>query len=274
MDNMKFRNLTASEIEARVAQVNKGGVQILLYKDARVDQNLLDETFGVFGWQRSHELIGDRLYCTVSVKNPETGEWVTKQDVGTESYTEKEKGQASYSFKRACFNLGIGRALYTAPDIFIKKEDLCGYKDEGSKPTCSNKFKVKEITYTEDGRFITSVVIDVLYYGTVKKTLTFTNNVNSVQAPVNKPTPVKSAPVKEETPMREEKAATKSAPEGITDETIIQIGNCRNKTYGEVKGTAQFKSFLRWMRTSTTKYDSPEQQRQFDLFKEMAKEAV
>ena len=124
MDNKKFRNLDASEIEARVAQVNKGGVQVLLYKDARVDQNILDETFGIFGWKRTHQMIGDRLYCTVSIRNNQTGEWIEKQDVGTESYTEKEKGQASDSFKRACFNLGIGRALYSAPNIFIKNSKI------------------------------------------------------------------------------------------------------------------------------------------------------
>jgi hypothetical protein len=104
---MRFRKLRANEIEARVATVNASGCSLLLYKDARVDQKLLDETVGVFGWKRSHELIGDRLYCTVSIKDPDTGEWVSKQDVGTESYTEKEKGQASDSFKRACFNWGM-----------------------------------------------------------------------------------------------------------------------------------------------------------------------
>ncbi|MBP3279326.1 MAG: hypothetical protein J6M44_10265, partial [Butyrivibrio sp.] len=269
--------LYASEIEARVAQVNKGGAQILLYKDARVDQNILDETFTIFGWQRKHELIGDRLYCTVSVKNPDTGEWITKQDVGTESYTEKEKGQASDSFKRACFNLGIGRALYTAPNIFIKKEDLCGYKDDGDKPKCNNTFRVKDISYTEDEKAIKSVTIEVLYYGDVKKTLVFSNDVAALKpaAKASAPTAasVKSAPVKE-TAAKTPETAPEVTPAGITDDTIIQIGNCRNKKYGEVKGTAQFKSFLRWMRTSTTKYDSPEQQRQFDIFKEMAKEAV
>lgn len=102
-----FRLLRADEIECRVSTVKKNGCSLLLYKDARCDQNILDETFGIFGWERSHQLIGDRLYCTVSVRNPDTGEWIRKQDVGTESYTEKEKGQASDSFKRACFNLGI-----------------------------------------------------------------------------------------------------------------------------------------------------------------------
>ena len=267
-DMEKFRNLEASEIEARVAQVNKGGVQVLLYKDARVDQNILDETFGIFGWKRTHQLIGDRLYCTVSIRNNDTGEWIEKQDVGTESYTEKEKGQASDSFKRACFNLGIGRALYSAPNIFIKKDDLNGYKDDGPKPTCSNTFKVKDVTYTADGKSIASVTIDVLYYGTVKKTLTFKNDMGNPTKPTPTPT-ASSAPA--QTPNTKKESAKPSGTAGaMTDDTVILIGNCRNKKYGDVKGTAAFNSFLNWMRTSSTKYDNPEQQAQFDYFKKLA----
>lgn len=103
----KIRTLNASEVDARVAQVTKKGCSILLFKDARVDMNILDEVFGVKGWKRSHQLIGDRLYCTVEIWDDMKEQWISKQDVGTESYTEKEKGQASDSFKRACFNLGM-----------------------------------------------------------------------------------------------------------------------------------------------------------------------
>lgn len=103
----KFRRLRASEVDARVSTVTEKGCSLLLFKDARVDQNILDETVGCMNWQRHHELIGDRLYCTVSVWDEQKNQWISKQDVGTESYTEKEKGQASDSFKRACFNLGM-----------------------------------------------------------------------------------------------------------------------------------------------------------------------
>ena len=116
---MKFRPLTASEIDCRVSTINEKGLTLLLYKDARVDMNILDETFGVTGWQRKHEIIGGNLYCTVSIWDAEKQQWISKQDVGVESYTEKEKGQASDSFKRACVNVGIGRELYTAPFIWI-----------------------------------------------------------------------------------------------------------------------------------------------------------
>ncbi len=147
---MKFRHLTADEIDCRIATVNQKGVSLLLYKDARVDQNILDETFGIFGWQRSHQLIGDRLYCTISIKDPDTGDWISKQDVGTESYTEKEKGQASDSFKRAGFNWGIGRELYTAPFIWIPA-NLAGVTEPvKGQYKCYTRFKVAEIDYNAD----------------------------------------------------------------------------------------------------------------------------
>lgn len=145
----QFRNLTAEEIDVRVATCNEKGCSLLLYKDARVDQNILDEVFGIYGWERSHQLIGDRLYCTVKVKNPETGEWISKQDVGTESNTEKEKGQASDSFKRACFNLGIGRELYTAPFIWIEAGAYNQKTGANGKPTTYDHFRVKSIGYAD-----------------------------------------------------------------------------------------------------------------------------
>lgn len=147
-DKLKFRKLTADEIECRVSTVSQKGCSLLLYKDARVDQNLLDETFGIFGWQRKHEVIDGQLFCTVSVKEPETGEWVSKQDVGTESYTEKEKGRASDSFKRACFNLGIGRELYTAPFIWVSD---CKTEQKNNKWTTNDRFMVTDIDYDKSG---------------------------------------------------------------------------------------------------------------------------
>lgn len=147
---IKFRKLNADEIDARVATVKDDGVSLLLYKDARVDQNILDETVGAERWQRSHQLIGNNLYCTVSIYIPEMDAWVDKQDVGTESYTEKEKGQASDSFKRACFNWGIGRELYTAPFIWVKKGNV-NINSKDGRNTTYDSFKVKSIGYDEKG---------------------------------------------------------------------------------------------------------------------------
>ena len=163
---MKFRRLNASEIDARVATVTEKGCSLLLYKDARVDMNILDETVGPMNWQRSHQLIGDRLYCTVSVWDGTKSEWISKQDVGTESYTEKEKGQASDSFKRACFNLGIGRELYTAPFIWIKPP-MVNLIPKGDKYTTYDRFIVKTIGYDNDGNINKLTIVndkDVVVY--------------------------------------------------------------------------------------------------------------
>ena len=155
---MDIRLLKASEIDVRVQTVKENGFSLLLYKDARVDMAILDEVFGAYGWQRKHEVINGNLFCTVSIYDKETNQWIDKQDVGTESYTEKEKGQASDSFKRACFNVGIGRELYTAPFIWINNNgDIKEYK---GKLSVSTSFKVSEIGYNDDREITTLVIID------------------------------------------------------------------------------------------------------------------
>lgn len=148
MDNQKIRLLRADEIECRAAMVNEKGLSLLLYKDARVDQRILDETFGVFGWKRSHQSIDGSLYCTVEIRDQESGEWIAKQDVGTVGNAEKAKSQASDSFKRACFNWGIGRELYTAPFIWIPASKI-RIQERGGKYYCSERFSVASISYNE-----------------------------------------------------------------------------------------------------------------------------
>lgn len=152
-----IRLLKADEIECRVSVIKENGLRLLLYKDARVDQKILDETFGIFGWKRSHQSIEGNLYCTVEIYDKEAGEWVAKQDVGTTGYAEKEKSQASDSFKRACFNWGIGRELYTAPFIWIPKgKALIQSKD--NRFYCNDHFSVSSIQYN-DNREISALVV-------------------------------------------------------------------------------------------------------------------
>lgn len=120
-----MRPLRADEIEVRVAQIKSdpkqkgfGKVKLLLYKNARVDMTVLDEEIGPDKWQRDHKEVKGNLFCGIGIKFED--DWVWKWDCGTESYTEKEKGEASDSFKRAGFNWGIGRELYTAPNIVLQ----------------------------------------------------------------------------------------------------------------------------------------------------------
>ena len=153
-----IRLLRADEIECRVSTISEKGLSLLLYKDARVDQRILDETFTPLGWQRTHQSIDGNLYCTVSIWDAEKRQWIAKQDVGTMSYTEKEKGQASDSFKRACFNIGIGRELYTAPDFIWVTGDKVKIQKKGEKFTTYDRFHVQSIEYN-DQREISSLVI-------------------------------------------------------------------------------------------------------------------
>lgn len=141
----QFRTLRADEIDVRVSQVKQSGVTLLLYKDARCDQNILDETVGAMNWQRHHNR--DNANCIVSIWDEQKEQWIEKEDTGTESRTEREKGLASDSFKRACFNWGIGRELYTAPFIFIKAGD-CNIQDG----KCYDNFTVDTIEYQQDGQ--------------------------------------------------------------------------------------------------------------------------
>lgn len=154
MNEKMFRPLRADEIECRIGQVKANGLSLLLYKDARCDQNILDETVGPFNWMRSHSR--DNANCTVSIWDKEKSQWISKEDTGTESNTEAEKGLASDSFKRACFNWGIGRELYTAPFIWVPA-DKCNII--GNK--CYDKFGVLDIGYNNG-------VINRLAIGNVK----------------------------------------------------------------------------------------------------------
>ena len=142
----KFRDLRADEIDVRVQQAKESGAGLLLYKDARCDMNVLDETVGAANWQREHYECKGNLFCRVGIRidrKDETGgyaEWVWKSDCGTESNTEAQKGEASDSFKRACFNWGIGRELYTTPFIWIPA-DKCNINNG----KCYDNFEVEKI---------------------------------------------------------------------------------------------------------------------------------
>lgn len=140
---LNFRNLHFDEIDVRVQSIKENGFVILLYKDARCDMNILDETVGTLFWKREHTR--DNANCVVSIYNQFIKEWVSKEDTGTESNSDKEKGLASDSFKRACFNWGIGRELYTAPFIWVS--DMSYAKEFNGKKVINEKFKVSSIEY-------------------------------------------------------------------------------------------------------------------------------
>lgn len=162
---MEFRTLKADEITLRVGTVGDGYYTLLLYKDARCDMNILDETVGAENWQRDHKEVKGNLYCGVGIWDKNKEQWIWKWDCGVESNTEKEKGEASDSFKRACVNAGIGRELYTAPKIYINCETA---SDDGRHFKIknfedikkSNSMRVKEIEYNASREITKLVIVD------------------------------------------------------------------------------------------------------------------
>ena len=152
---MKFRELKADEIEVRVSRVTNAGVELLLYKDARCDMRILDETVGSENWQCGYYERKSTLFCSVGIRVERSDgfdEWVSKDNAGAPSNMEAQKGEASDAFKRACFCWGIGRSLYTAPRIFVYA-DKCGKIQQGKngKMQCYDQFRVEKVRI-EDGQ--------------------------------------------------------------------------------------------------------------------------
>lgn len=166
----KFRRLRADEIQVRVAQVSEKYTQLLLYKDARCDMNILDETVGAENWQDGYETIKDNLYCRIGIWCKDLGQWVWKQDCGIESKENdgnEKKGEASDAFKRAGFKWGIGRELYTSPKIAVLNDQIGGVKSreyQGKTYYNLNKpwqtFTVKHIEYDESGNITKLCIVD------------------------------------------------------------------------------------------------------------------
>lgn len=207
---LEFRLLKADEIEARISQVTEKGVTLLLYKDARCDMNILDETVGPMNWERRHSR--DNANCTVSIWDESKEMWISKEDTGTESKTEAEKGLASDSFKRACFNWGIGRELYTAPFCFFPANECNLVSGK-----CYDKFEVVTILYDANCRRITSVEIGNKKTGKIR---TFSNGSTGQRAP-KKTEPKPTAPAPAAAPAPEAKPVQTPKPEPKSSRTAI-----------------------------------------------------
>lgn len=151
----EFRKLKANELQCKCTDTKfKGSATILIYKDARVDQRVLDETVSPMHWQKDYKEIDGKIYCGVAIKDKDTNEWIWKWDCGTEGNFEAEKSEASDAFKRACFNWGLGRELYDTPKIKIKCPDNYYYNDK-----LTMTFSVKSIEW-DDNTLTDLVIVD------------------------------------------------------------------------------------------------------------------
>lgn len=252
---LEFRLLRADEIEARVARATEKGVSILLYKDARCDMNILDETVGPLNWQRHHSR--DNANCIVSIWDEEKKQWIEKEDTGTESNTEAEKGLASDSFKRSCTNFGIGRELYTAPFIWIPAED-CNLKKKlnSDKYECLDKFEVVSILYEEGCRKIKSVEIGNRNTGKVRE---FPSRAKS-SAPKKpaEPKPKAAAPEEKKTAPAKKAEPKKDPRQQILEECTAGginpdwiAGKCGCNSFDELSDDAIIRCLKNWKQLVT-----------------------
>lgn len=154
-----MRRLLPEEIECRIAQVSAKGCSLLLYKTARVDRAILDETYGEL-WQNDFKVIDGKMYGGIGIYNKDLNQWLWRWDCGTESNTEAEKGQASDAFKRAGFKWGIGVELYTAPFIWYSAETKRNEKGKYELMNRFIKFFVKNIGYDDSGNINALTIVD------------------------------------------------------------------------------------------------------------------
>ena len=144
MDGM-FEGLKLEEVEARVSTVKENGMNLVLFISARTVMEKLDRAVGPMNWKRELRIVDGKTYCSISIRDRETGEWVPKEDVGTASQSAAEKGEVSDAFKRAAVSWGIGRELYSAPPIWVRMADcrskydsfkVTAYECSGGRITC------------------------------------------------------------------------------------------------------------------------------------------
>ncbi len=284
--NSKFRKLKAEEIKCRKNSVNLGGVRCLLYAGKFAVPDILDEVYGIHGW--SAESAGDRQ-VSLSVFT-EDGRKISR--IGTCDADSEGKAVLSDALTNAGVYFGIGRELYTAPEIFFKRDDLKGYTYDDSKKegVCYDIFKVEDITYSGDR--IASVKISVTDCKTRKVYLEKTFGQEVKEGPGvpenglirltvsdgNKPpvaqgseAAVKNKAMKVQEKPAEAAPASEDGTALFPDGEKILIGNCKGKTYGEAKDTETFKNFLKWVRTAgEKKYHDPVTAAQFARFRKLA----
>lgn len=188
----KIRALYPDEVEVRVAQTTKNGIQLLLYKNSRVDMKILDEVYGEGNWQNRFERIGEDLFCTIMIWDESKSQWIRKCNCGTEGNVGEGKSTASDAFKRAGFMLGIGRELYTKLFIFVKVPTVARTNGKGFDVADSHKYVTYSVTHMkvdEESEKIVELIItsskgEVVYsYGVDKKTLGKVNTPKAEEIP-------------------------------------------------------------------------------------------
>ena len=257
-----MRNLRKDEIEVRVASTQNNVAQLLLYKTARTDAAILDETFGQFNWQCSYSEIKGNLFCTISVRDPNTNEWVSKSDCGAESNIEKEKGEASDAFKRSGARWGVGVELYSTPRIKIPIEESDMYNGR----FCQT-FSLKDIQISPDHK-ITSLTIqdrrgNVRYTYNAQKPQLIQENAQDNTERFDFSQPIRVAAT----------AQPKIKTRYTNDEFIKRMSEEKQKYLNDYNALNKLKRFYDWWMAADTKYPNKtrvEAMNNFDFEKRIA----
>ena len=284
-----FRPLTEDEVECRVSNSTPNGVELLIYKNARVDMNILDETVGPFGWKKEYQ---DPAHCTVSIWDEKKSQWISKTDVGCSSGNKEfaAKSLASDAFKRACMNWGIGRELYSGPSItypanLIDSNQMGIFKVlRFEREPDDRNIRAVTISHCVNGMQVEAVRFAKSATGEVEIEIVTERNITSEPTPNRAhstiTTSLASLEMIEE-PVQKEKVTIETAPttkpvisqtpkgktQGITKDTVILIGNYEGMTVKEAMQDGEFKKFIIWASGTRKKYDEIEKQKQLDYFK-------
>lgn len=156
---LKFRPLKENEIEVRVDTISEKGASLLLYKTARTDAKLLDETVGPMNWSNEYKEIKGNMYCGITIYDRENNIQITKWNCGTESFAEAQKGEASDAMKRSGFTWNIGVELYNSPFIYIPASKMKIYTNSKGKQATYDKFRVEKIKTNEETKEIEGLSI-------------------------------------------------------------------------------------------------------------------
>ncbi len=209
-EKMKIRTLYPDEIEVKTQTVKKTGASVVLYKDSRVDMNILDETFGTMGWKNEHSVIDGKTFCTISLWDDEKNEWVTKSNVGSLDSgapgAAKVKGEISDSFKRAATVVGIGRELYTSPFIWIDSSKI-EISENNGRFNVRTDMRVNVIEYDENRRINKLEIVNAKTGAPIFRWMSGKKAAAATTAPATQKAP---APKKEE-----KSAAPTPAPEAV-----------------------------------------------------------
>lgn len=273
---MKFRQLNAEEIRCK-SYPNKGGVLLLLYKDARADMNILDESVGKMNWKKEYR---QNHSCVVSIYDKDKQEWVCKEDLGE---GEGIKNTATDAFKRACVSWGIGRALYKTPEIFIPSRILTEHTVERNPETggvdcyCHNTFRVEEIHYNEEESAVQNVTIGIYEKKMLVTKVTFPNTEKNIPQKQTSATSIQTvaSEVEKTDGVNEECQTTPDITSSNTslfaDDEVLLIGNCRGEKYCDVIKTEKFRSFLKWVETASCNYPDEARIKQMKKLKQLVK---